>query len=248
MLQKLRIFVIRWTISQFETYFFERKVSQFYKKIFQKKALSVIDVGANRGQTIDFFLQLNPLSVVHSFEPNPELHKALQKKYKSNNNINLIQMGVSNKVETKIFYENILDESSSFEELNLDSEYLKTKSSILGVKPDNIIKLSYPVEVTTLDHFFIDQQIQEVDVLKIDTEGHEYEGLEGLFESTRPIEVSVIQFEMHFDDMYLKNRSYKEIKDLLNSKGYFEIKRIKHGFGDFYDYFYSKDNDIRKSI
>ena len=145
MFQKLRIFVIRWTISQFETYFFERKVSQFYKKIFQKKALSVIDVGANRGQTIDFFLQLNPLSVVYSFEPNPELHKALQKKYKSNNNINLIQMGVSNKVETKIFYENILDESSSFEELNLDSEYLKTKSSILGVKPDNIIKLSYPV-------------------------------------------------------------------------------------------------------
>ena len=157
-------------------------------------------------------------------------------------------MGVSNKVETKIFYENILDESSTFEELNMDSEYLKTKSSILGVQPENIIKLSYPVEVTTLNHFFIDQQIQKVDVLKIDTEGHEYEGLEGLFESTRPIEVSVIQFEMHFDDMYLKNRSYKEIKDLLNSKGYFEIKRIKHGFGDFYDYFYSKDNDIRKSI
>ena len=47
---------------------------------------------------------------------------------------------------------------------------------------------------------------------------------------------------------FCENRSYKEIKDLLNSKGYFEIKRIKHGFGDFYDYFYSKDSDIRKSI
>ena len=48
---------------------------------------------------------------------------------------------------------------------------------------------------------------------------------------------------MHFDDMYLRARTYDEMKELLNQNGYREIKRIKHGFGDFYDYFYSKSSE-----
>ena len=240
MFQKFRIFFIRWTIAQFEIYFFERKVSALYKKIFQKRALTIIDVGANRGQTIDFFLKLNDKSKLYSFEPNPNLFEELQIKYSTCKNIKLIQKGVSKKIETKTFFENILDESSSFEELNMDSDYLKMKSSILGVKPQNIVKESYPVEVTTLNDFIIRNKILEVDVLKIDTEGHEFECLEGLFNTNNIEDIGIIQFEMHFDDMYLKNRSYEEMKNLLNSNGYFEIKKIKHGFGDFYDYFYSK--------
>ena len=132
-----------------------------------------------------------------------------------------------------------MHESSTFEELNMESQYLKVKSSILGVKPENIVKDSYPVEVTTLSHFIKSKGVKSIDILKIDTEGHEFECLEGLFQSTIDSKVRVIQFEMHFDDMYLKNRSYDDIKELLNVNGYFEIKRIKHSFGNFYDYFYS---------
>ena len=86
--------------------------------------------------------------------------------------------------ETKIFYENVLHESSTFEELNMESKYLKVKSSILGVKPKNIVKDSYPVEVTTLSHFIKSKGLKSIDILKIDTEGHEFECLEGLFQST----------------------------------------------------------------
>ncbi len=241
MFLKFRIFIIRWTIAKFEIYLFERKVSNFYKRILDESRPTILDVGANRGQTIEFFLKLNPQSNLYSFEPNPNLFNELQNKYKSHQGINLIQKGVSNKDETKTFYENILDESSTFEELNMDSEYLKMKSSILGVKPENIVKHSYPVEVTTLQKFIEEKGLEKIDVIKIDTEGHEFECLEGLFEHDETPEINIIQFEMHFDDMYLKNRSYEEMKTILNKNGYHEILRIKHGFGNFYDYFYSKN-------
>jgi FkbM family methyltransferase len=223
---------------------FEKKVSHFYKKIFNKEYLTIIDIGANRGQTIEFFLTLNPDSSLYSFEPNPKLFQILEKKYKLHQNVNLIQKGVSDTIETKTFYENILDESSTFEELNMDSNYLKMKSSILGVKPENIVSSSYPVEVTTLEQFIQESGLKKVDVLKIDTEGHEFECLAGLFQSNEVIEINIIQFEMHFDDMYLKNRSYDEMKNILNSNGFYEIAKIKHGFGDFYDYFYSKNQAL----
>jgi len=127
----------------------------------------------------------------------------------------------------------------------MDSDYLKMKSSILGVKPQNIIKESYPVKVTTLNDFIIRNEILEIDVLKIDTEGHEFECLDGLFNSKNIKDIKIIQFEIHFDDMYLNNKSYGEIKNLLNSNGYFEIKKIKHGFGNFYDAFYSKKDFLK---
>lgn len=248
MFQKFRIFIIRWTIAQFEIYLFERKVSSLYKRIFERRALTIIDVGANRGQTIDFFLKLNDKSRLYSFEPNPKLFEELEFKYSNNENIKLIPKGISNKTETKTFFENILDESSTFEELNMNSDYLKMKSSILGVKPKDIVKESYPVKVTTLNDFIAKNEIEEIDVLKIDTEGHEFECLEGLFKLENFYELKIIQFEMHFDDMYLKNRSYEQMNNLLNKNGFFELKKIKHGFGDFYDYFYSKENFLDNSL
>lgn len=240
MRKRLRIKIIRWIIAQFELYLFERKSSLFYREMFKNKILTVVDVGANRGQTINFFLKSNPNSSLFSFEPNPKLSKDLKEKYKNYENVEIIQFGVSNKIGNRIFYENILDESSTFEELNMDSKYLKMKASILGVKPEKIVKKSYPVKVTTLDHFFKERNLEIVNVLKIDTEGHELKCLEGLFESAPCQDIKIIQFEMHFDDMYIKNKSYEDIKTLLNKNNYFEIKKIKHGFGNFYEYFYSK--------
>ena len=38
------------------------------------------------------------------------------------------------------------------------------------------------------------------------------------------------------------------MNNLLNKNGFFELKKIKHGFGDFYDYFYSKENFLDNSV
>ena len=131
--------------------------------MFKNENLVIVDVGANEGQTINFFHRLNKKNFLYSFEPNPTLFKILKKKYKNNKNVKLFQKGVSDLSTTRTFYENILHESSTFEKLNMSSKYLKKKSIILGVKPSEIISTSYPVKVINLNEFLNKEGIIIVD-------------------------------------------------------------------------------------
>lgn len=241
-LKSIRVSLVKKLIDINEMMFFERKLRVFYQK--KEKINTVIDVGANKGQTIDFFLSLNKQCIIYAIEPNPVLHKILVKKYKDNGNIKIFNVGISNVVGEKLFFENVLDYTSTFEELNLQSPHLKKKAKILGVKDDSLVKKSYPVNVITLSKFIDDNDIrQTVDVLKIDTEGHEFYCLQGLFLENKSELIRFIQLENHNNNMYKNKVSFDQIEDALNSNSFFECGRINHGFGDFDEVIYSfKEN------
>lgn len=230
----IRVEVIKILIDFNEKIFFERKMKQFYKK----KGLVevVIDVGANKGQSIDFFLAINPECVIYSIEPNPELFELLKNKYAKNNNVKLFNFGISDKSGEKLFFENVLDYSSTFEELNMASEYLQKKANTLGVLKENIVKKSYPVNTVTLSEFIRNNVTSEIiDVLKIDTEGHEYYCLVGLFTDHVLPKIHYIQLENHNDDMYANRIEFHKINDLLNKNCFTECVKIEHGIGDFHE-------------
>ena len=133
-----------------------------------------------------------------------------------------------------IFHENILDETSTFEELNLDSKYLEKKAKVLGVTKENIIVDKYKVNVIRLIDFLKDNLNREYDVLKIDVEGHELQCLQGLFvDEEIVLPIRFIQLQSHNDDMYLSNNQHQDIEKILNKNGFEKIAEIKHGFGDF---------------
>ena len=231
-LSNIRIRLIKRAIDINEKLFFERKIRKYYRSI--GKISTVIDVGANKGQSIDFFLKLNPDCLIYAVEPNPELFASLSKRYQGKQNIKLFNVGISDKAGEKIFFENVFDYTSSFEELNMDSAYLKKKANVLGVKKENIVKKSYPVLTRTLSQLIEEEKIEgPVDVLKIDTEGHEYYCLQGLFAGRGSEKVRLIQLENHNDDMYANRVGFGEINALLNKNHFAECARIPHGFGDF---------------
>lgn len=239
MLKNLRIGLIKGLIDFNEKIVFERKLKNYYRANANIK--TVVDVGANKGQSIDFFLSINPACTIYALEPNPELFALLKKKYAHNSNIRLFNLGVSNQSGEKIFFENIFDYTSTFEELNMDSEYLKKKAKVLGVHEKDIVKKSYPVSTITLAELFEKEGIaQKVDVLKIDTEGHEYYCLQGLFGGAKSHNIGYIQLENHNDDMYQNRISFEQISELLHANGYAECKRIRHGFGDFDEVLFGK--------
>ncbi len=234
-----RIRAIKKIIDINEKLFFERKMKRFYKEI--GNINRIIDVGANKGQSIDFFLSINPSCIIYAVEPNPELFALLTKKYKGQKNIRLFNFGISDKSGEKIFFENVFDYTSSFEELNMDSEYLKKKANVLGVKKEDIVKKSYPVNTVTLSQLISDEKIAApIDVLKIDTEGHEYHCLVGLFSGNVSGRIKHMQLENHNDDMYANRIGFAQINELLNTNNFFECKRISHGFGDFDEVIYSQ--------
>ena len=95
----LRIKLIQSIIHLNEYLIFYPKLKAFYSRFLTKINSNnsvFVDVGANKGQSIDFFLKLNSKATIYAFEPNPSLFKFLQNKYKNYPNIQLFNLGISN--------------------------------------------------------------------------------------------------------------------------------------------------------
>ena len=242
MLGKLQVWLVGEFIRLNEKFIFNQRLLKFYKNNLDKKINFVLDVGANSGQSIDLFLELNPACKIVAFEPNPRLAKNLKAKFEGNPNVQSFQLGISDTVGQKIFHENVFDATSTFEELEMSSKYLKTKSRILGVKPENIVVDSYSVETTTLSEFINNQCTEPISILKIDTEGHEYACLVGLFSKPLKQDIEYIQLEIHYDDMYQNGKTLEELTELLNKNGYELAAEVKHGFGEFVDAVFKRSN------
>jgi FkbM family methyltransferase len=239
MLRNLRINIVRQLVETAEGLFFNPKLLRLYRQLFGNRLKVAIDVGVNCGQTIDILLKVNPDCTIYGFEPNPKLFKDLQAKYAGKENIHLFRMGISAENGQKTFHENVLHSTSSLEELDYNSTYLKKKSKVLGVSPEGIIASSYTIQVIRLSDFIAEHiGSEKIDLLKIDTEGHEYYCLEGLFNGDNSNPPAYIQLESHNDDMYKGKRSFAEIEDLLGKHQYQMKEKIKHAFGDFDEIFY----------
>lgn len=244
MFQAIRIKLVKILIDINEKIFFERKLFKLYKKLLGKNIQMVLDVGANKGQTIDFFLRLNENCKIYAFEPNLTLYNRLLVKYKKFSNVGIQNAGISEHAGEKMFQENVLDYTSTFEELNLNSKYLQNKANILGVKSADIIKNKYIVNTTTLSDFINEKVKETIDVLKIDIEGHEYAALKGLFRLNIKYPIRYIQIEEHVDDMYLNKIPFDRIKELLAANGFTIHTTIKHGFGKINEIIFNNTNNI----
>ena len=60
----------------------KKKILNFFKKKLKNKPLNIIDIGAHKGETIDFFLNNFLINRILAFEPNEELYNQLRKNNK----------------------------------------------------------------------------------------------------------------------------------------------------------------------
>ena len=68
-------------------------------------------------------------------------------------------------------------------------------------------------------------KIKNIDLLKIDTEGYEFNVLKGL--SNYSNKIKLIYFEHHYDDMIIKDYKFGDINKLLKDRGFSMIKKRK---------------------
>lgn len=221
-----------------EAIFFEPSLRSVYRSLQvvakQGDQVIIMDIGSNRGQAARFFGQLFRNARIIAVEANPGLVKLLRRKTK-HLNIEILPVAVSDKPGVLPFYQCIFDEVSTLEPPNLQSKYLRFKSKVLMSSPEEMYSV-ISTNATTIDRIVDELNIQSIDILKIDVEGHEYSVLLGAKVTLERKLPKYIQLEAHQDDQYQQKES--DIKALLTELGYTLISRIKHGFGNFYEEIY----------
>lgn len=142
----------------------EDSIKYFFDMIPKNKAVNIIDIGAQSG-LYSLYAKYLPIATFFSFEPFKKTFDLLNENIILNNitNVDTYNIGISNKKETTI-----LNTSISHNGLHTMGNNPLRFNDICQVL----------INVDTIDNLFYDKNIS-VDFIKIDTEGWEYNILQG---------------------------------------------------------------------
>ena len=236
-MNKLYIFSLRYFLNWFD-FFQQKKIISFFKKSFDSE-LIFIDVGAHFGETVELFNKNLNIKKFHCFEPSKENFNVLKKKLSKKNFFDKViinNYGLGDNSEQ--LYLNYTKETSSstINDLNLNSKYLEKKLNILNIKDSKDYFLKEKINIKTLDDYFVKNNLSEIHILKIDTEGYEFKVLKGFKKNID--KTKYIYFEHHYDDMIKKNYTFLEINSFLKSFGFEKMFKIKMPFRKSFEYIY----------
>ena len=129
--------------------------------------------------------------------------------------------------------------SSTINEINTSTEYYKRKKKyyLLG-KNKSLLKEKKKIKVINLSNFILKYE-NKIDVLKIDTEGFEFNILKGITEKDFK-KINYIYFEHHYDLMIKKHYKFQEINQLLINNNFFKKYKIKMKFRKSFEYIYEQ--------
>lgn len=219
-------FIIK-LINVFDLYT-ERKIFLKLNQLLGKDIKQVIDVGAHQGEFIVKLSKFFNIKNALSFEPNPKVFKILNNKTNDLQNKNIlktINLAIGENSKTEILNVNLDSSSSSINKLNEESNYFIRKYRVLNFFKNKKITKPVQIRVEKLSDILNKYEVNEIDLLKIDTQGFEPEVLKG-FESKLST-VKVVLCELMFYDFYDRSLSFSDIEKFLLPFG-FKLYDISH--------------------
>ena len=237
MIQKLVLFIIK-----LFDFFHQKKIFKFLKKKGFNNIEILIDVGAHKGESIQLFLNnMNVIKVI-SFEASPVNFKFLKEKesyfinkYK-NTKIIIENIALGREKKKESFKQFKESSSSTIKSINLKSPYYKKKLKYLNFMKNEKLFEIFEIQINRLSDYLENNSIKNIDFLKIDTEGYEYDVLLGL--NKKILNTKIIMFEHHYDNMINKNYSFSDINKLLVKNNFQMIFKAKMPFRKTFEYIY----------
>ena len=231
----------------FVDYTNKKKILNYFRSRLKDIFLVTIDIGTHKGETIDFFQDNFNIKKIYCCEPNPEVFSELNNKKKyQNDKIKLFNLALGHQNEKKKL--SILRDSSSstFNQFNENSNYFKRKKKILNYfsYSNEYIAKKELVKILKTSDFINENLIKNIDILKIDTEGYEYNVLKGINNDQFKF-IKFIYFEHHYDLMLKKGYKFQEINEFLVEKGFKKSFKIKMKLRKTFEYIY--ENKIQST-
>ena len=225
-------------------FFHKKKIIIFFKKFYSKEIQVFFDVGAHHGETINIFKKNFDINEVYSFEASPKNFEVLKKNinhiFDKKFKITLENKALSSTKKKMIFKQTIESSSSTLSHINMNSEYYKKKEKIINFFSKKNFFEELEVYTDTLESYIKKKNIFKIDILKIDTEGHELQVILGLKNEIKKIKF--ILFEHHFDNMIVKNYSLRDINNILVNNNFKKIFKAKMPFRKSFEYIYINNN------
>ncbi len=175
----------------------------------------ILDVGGNKGQSIEKYLKIFDKPIIHSFEPIKTEFDYMYSKFKNNKNIFLNNFALGDKIEEKEFNVTAKTGNSSFNKINLGTEWLKKKSEQYNTTERDYVTSIQKVNIIKLDDYCKDKNINVIDLVKIDTQGYEDKVLEGSLISIKQNKIKAIVTEIMFDNVYDKYFSFSDLEKYI---------------------------------
>ena len=213
------------------------KIINFFKNKFNYDISVLIDVGAHHGETVYLFNKNFNIKSIISFEASPKNYNEFLKKSKNIKNLKIFNIALGNETKLIDFNDHFETQSSTVSEINQNSDYSKKKFFFLNPFNNkknkiNIIK----IKMDRLENFLKKSNINEIDILKIDTEGYDFNVIKGLGDSIKL--VKYIYFEHHFHDMLIKEYNLSDIHNYLIKNNFYKILKCKMKFRKTFEYIY----------
>jgi len=153
----------------------------------------VFDVGGFKGEWADNIINCYNCNV-YIFEPVNDFYNLIVNKFKNNKKVHVFKFGLSNKdVEEEIF-----------KNTDASSVFLKT-----GEKET--------INLKDFNEFIKIENIENIDLIKINIEGGEYDLLEGILESNNQIKINNFQVQFHDFIPNCEERSNKIRENILKT-------------------------------
>ncbi len=191
---------------------YELKETRFFRR-YLKAGMVFFDVGANVGYYSLLAADILNDGSIHSFEPVGQQYEDLME--------NLQRNELTNVTVNRL----IMSNRSGSLDIHLGSEDNSGSASVEFVYREADAGKE-TVECTTLDEYVKKHEIRQIDVIKIDTEGHETSVLQGAQETLqkfKPLLLIEVRGEMLEEIGSSREQFYQQMKDL----GYqaYELKR-----------------------
>jgi len=185
----------------------------------QKQPPIIFDVGANLGQSIFQFRYVFPASQIHAFEPGRRTFAELSKKTSDLSNLFLNNVGLGSEVGKLKFIENSSSEMSSF---------LEPGEDCWGA-----VAARVDVPLDTVDSYCGKNKIKAIDILKIDTQGFDFEVIKGATTLLSENRVHLIFTEVIFSEIYKGIPRFDELFGFLADRGFSLVS--------FYEMYYRRE-------
>jgi FkbM family methyltransferase len=171
----------------------------------------VFDVGANIGNYCSFLNNEYPSCRIYAFEPHPLTYQILLKNT-NGRGIKTFNLALGASEGSLTLYDYANNDGSSHASLHNGVIEQIHKS----------IAIEHRVKLISLDHFVKEQGINHISLLKIDTEGHEFEVLRGADSLLKSGKIEIIHFE--FNEMNVFSRVFfRDIWEFLPNYDFYRM-------------------------